>query len=89
MNLIKKIECYKNQVADISNNHEVDITPAGPTFATWGLIYTWQFAWLIFNLVILFQKNTDGNYYYNTPLVLNVAFQILIFCNFILNIVVF
>ena len=57
---------------------KVDITPAGPTFAIWGLIYTWQLAWLIFNIIIVFLTTN--------PLILNSSFEILIFSNFILNI---
>jgi hypothetical protein len=58
---------------------QVDITPAGPTFATWGLIYIWQLAWLIYNVIVLFIVTSSS------PLVLNAFFQVLIFINFVSN----
>ena len=76
---------FKNGIADVSREHEVDITPAGGTFAIWGLIYLWQLAWLCYNIAILFLTTSNGFVFLN-PIVLNSAFQILIFSNFILNI---
>ena len=68
---------------------KVDITPAGPTFAIWGLIYTWQLAWLIFNIIIVFlttNQASNSGLVFISPLILNSSFEILIFSNFILNI---
>ena len=79
------IGLFKNSTSVISNNNEVDITPAGWTFSTWGIIYTWQAIWLVYNVVLLFLKNEYGPFYRNPP-VLTLLFHIFITANFGFNI---
>lgn len=79
------IGIFKNSTSVVSANNEIDITPAGWTFATWGIIYTWQALWLLYNVVIIFIKTEYGPLYQNPP-VLTIVFHILIFINLVLNI---
>ena len=69
----------------ISYKYPTYITPAGWTFSTWGIIYIWQAAWLIFNIVTIFKK-TEFGYMYQSPEVLTIVFHIIVFLNFISNI---
>jgi len=78
------IGIFRNKTGDISNANEVNITPAGATFATWGVIYTWQTLWLIFNVVLIFLKNDNSRLYYDPP-VLTIPFHVFIFFNFVFN----
>jgi len=75
---------FRNKTGDISNANEVNITPAGATFSTWGVIYTWQTLWLIFNVVLIFLKNDNNRLYYDPP-VLTITFHIFIFLNYVFN----
>jgi len=75
---------FQNSTGDISNANEVNITPAGWTFSTWGIIYTWQTLWLIFNVVLIFIKYENLRLYREPP-VLTPLFHIFIFANFCFN----
>ncbi len=78
------IGIFRNKTGDISNANEVNITPAGATFATWGVIYTWQTLWLIFNVVLIFLKNDNSRLYYDPP-VLTIPFHVFILFNSVFN----
>jgi hypothetical protein len=78
---------FKNKTNEISNVAEVSITPAGWTFSTWGIIYAWQILWLIFNIVLIFIKDKNGQPLFRSPVVLSPLFHLFITFNFVLNIV--
>ncbi len=80
-----KIGLFTNTTGNISNGNEVNITPAGWTFSTWGIIYTWQALWLIFNIFLIFRRHEMSRLYREPP-VLTIVFHILMFSNFALNI---
>jgi hypothetical protein len=63
-----------------------DITPAGWTFSTWGIIYTWQGAWLVYNIFLVFKKSEYGRLYLR-PLVLSLSFHLFVTANFVSNII--
>ena len=67
---------------NISDQYFTEITPAGVTFSTWGLIFAWQALWLILSIVTIFKKTEDG-YMYQKLLILTPVFHILIFLNFV------
>lgn len=48
---------FKNQTADVSNLFYTQITPAGWTFAIWGVIYTWQLLWVAYAWTFVFRQN--------------------------------
>lgn len=75
---------FKNNTGTISDANEVYITPAGATFATWGVIYTWQGLWVAFQISLIFFKFGNSRLYYEPP-VLTIPFQIFIFLNFCAN----
>jgi hypothetical protein len=84
-NLIKGL--FKNLTNEIARKNEVSITPAGWTFSSWGIIYTWQILWLLFNVVLIFVKDKNNQPLYRSPVVLSFWFHLFISANFILNIV--
>ena len=76
---------FSNSTSDISKYNEVDITPAGWTFATWGIIYTWQGLWLFYNVFLFFKRSEYGRLYMAPP-ILTLTFHLFITANFALNI---
>ena len=76
---------FKNTAGNISASIEVDITPAGWTFSTWGIIYTWTGLWLILNIAYIFIRSNSGRMYKQPP-VFTKRFQIFMLANFLLNI---
>ena len=78
---------FKNKTNEISSVAEVSITPAGWTFSSWGIIYAWQILWLIFNIVLIFIKDKNGQPLFRSPVVLSPLFHLFITFNFVLNIV--
>ena len=42
---------------EVSDKFYIEITPAGWAFSIWGLIYTWQGAWIIYSLTLLCRKD--------------------------------
>ena len=83
---IPSLGVFKERTGDVSNRFEVDITPAGWTFSTWGIIYAWTGLWLFYNAVLIFiRSDTVGKLYQNPP-VFTIAFHLIIFFNFSLNI---
>lgn len=79
------IGIFKSTTGDISDGFEVSITPAGATFSTWGVIYTWLSLFLVFNVVLLFLKDSDNNRLYHEPLVLSIIFHSFLLLNFVFN----
>jgi hypothetical protein len=77
---------FSNATNVISNNNEVDLTPAGWTFSTWGIIYTWQALWLVYNVATIFIRTENGPLYQNPP-VLTIVFHLFYTLNFVFNIV--
>ena len=47
---------FKNQTQYVAN--KTQITPAGWTFAIWGVIYPWQAIWMVYALSFLFRPST-------------------------------
>jgi len=76
---------FKNNTGDISAANEVYITPSGWTFATWGIIYTWQALWIVFNVILIFVRHNNERLYYEPP-VLTLWFHACITVNFLSNI---
>jgi hypothetical protein len=72
---------YSN--AEISNNYTLSITPAGATFSTWGIIYSWTALWIIWAFLTIFLKTDDGFLY--TRQVLPPVFFVLIIVNLLSN----
>lgn len=70
---------------NISNRYEIDFTPAGWTFSTWGIIYTWNALWLVYNIFLVLKK-TDVGRLYREPPVLTSVFHMFILSNFLFNI---
>ncbi|XP_041474461.1 uncharacterized protein LOC121423206 [Lytechinus variegatus] len=58
---------FRNSIFNLSNNVPTPITPAGYTFAIWGLIYSWFGAWVIYVITTLFRTNDKGPVYLNPP----------------------
>jgi len=57
---------FNSTQANVSDKYDLEITPAGWTFSVWGLIYAWQAAFMIYALITLCIKTSDG-YLYNSP----------------------
>lgn len=79
------IGIFKQATGNISDRHPVDITPAGWTFSTWGIIYTWQGLWILFSVVTIFLKTDYGRLYLEPP-VFTALFFAFIFLNYAFNI---
>jgi len=46
---------FANSTTQISNDHCVQITPAGWTFSIWGVIYAWQALWILYGWSFIFR----------------------------------
>ena len=73
---------FPRKTGAISEKHPTDITPAGGTFAIWGVIYFLQIAWIIYSVSLIFRP-TAANilpvwFYliYSLACMLNVAWLI-------------
>ncbi|XP_043191623.1 uncharacterized protein LOC122364883 [Amphibalanus amphitrite] len=71
--------------ADVSDTHEVFITPIGWAFAIWGIIYTWLGIGLVYGLSQLWRR-TDAGPVYLTPVTLPLSFWLLIIASFCVNV---
>ena len=49
---------FANQTARISDEFYLQVTPAGWTFAIWGIIYAWQCLWIIYSWSFVFRPST-------------------------------
>ncbi|XP_030840729.1 uncharacterized protein LOC588719 [Strongylocentrotus purpuratus] len=58
---------FKSSVGNLSNKYPTPVTPAGYTFSIWGLIYLWNFAWIIYVLTTLCRTNSRGPVFLNPP----------------------
>ena len=76
---------FDNTGSEISNSSEVDITPDGWTFSTWGAIYIWTGLWILLNIAFIFIRSDYGPLYRQPP-VFTRQFQLFICANFLLNI---
>lgn len=79
------IGIFSQATGNISDRHPVDITPAGWTFSTWGIIYTWQGLWILYSVVSIFLKTDYGRLYLEPP-VFTKLFFVFIFLNYAFNI---
>ncbi|UJR30374.1 hypothetical protein I4U23_017909 [Adineta vaga] len=75
---------FNKSTAKVSDENPTEFTPAGPTFSLWGLIYSWQLAFLIYSIVNIW-RTTDVGYFYIHPYTLHVAIFILFTANMLLN----
>jgi len=47
-------------VGQVSDIYNLEITPASWTFSIWAVIYTWQFLWLLYTLVVSCKYDMDS-----------------------------
>lgn len=66
---------FERGISEVSNEFNTKITPAGWAFSIWGLIYLFQFAWIIYSLALICRTTPNGPAYLN-PIVLSPAFFI-------------
>ncbi|XP_003726028.1 uncharacterized protein LOC100889675 [Strongylocentrotus purpuratus] len=76
---------FRNSLTNMSDNYPTPITPAGYTFAIWGLIYSWFASWLVYVITTLFRTNDKGPVYLNPPTT-SPAFLIAVFLNLTLSV---
>lgn len=48
---------FKHKIGQISENHTTQITPSGPTFMIWNIIYLWLLAGYLFVCSLLFRSS--------------------------------
>ncbi|XP_071813342.1 uncharacterized protein [Apostichopus japonicus] len=51
------------------NRTRTEISPASYAFLIWRLIYLWMATWIVFVIICLFIKNSDGPVYLNPPVI--------------------
>ncbi|XP_033631182.1 uncharacterized protein LOC117293078 [Asterias rubens] len=65
---------FLNSTGDISDYYFLEITPAGWTFSIWGIIYTWQVLFVLYFMISMCVRNSQGPLYLSpvviTPLML-------------------
>ena len=49
---------FANQTGAVSDEFYLQVTPAGWTFAIWGIIYTWQGLWILYSWSFVFRPST-------------------------------
>ena len=78
-NALGGIGCYpfSRSVANVSDTFPLDVTPAGWAFSIWGLIYTWNLAYIAYALTTEFR---------DVPPVINELFYLLYIICDVLNI---
>ncbi|XP_030840730.1 uncharacterized protein LOC593118 [Strongylocentrotus purpuratus] len=76
---------FRSSIGNLSNLYPTPVTPAGYTFAIWGLIYSWFAAWLVYVITTLFRTNDKGPVYLNPPTT-SPAFLIAVFLNLTFNV---
>ncbi|XP_071491951.1 uncharacterized protein [Diadema antillarum] len=76
---------FRNSIGNLSDKYTTPITPAGYTFAIWGVIYSSFAAWLVYLITTLFRSNAKGAVYLNPP-VINEAFLVAMFLNLTFNV---
>lgn len=50
---------FENTVSDVSDRHELVVTPDGWTFSIWGVIYAWQLLWLIYGWTFVLRTKAE------------------------------
>ena len=70
---------FANTTGQVSNEFYLQITPAGWTFAIWGIIYAWQLLWIIYAWSFVFRSSA--------PLTVSWISQLLYSCANVGNIV--
>ena len=48
---------FQNGTRNISDEYYTEITPAGWTFAIWGIIYAWQVVWILYGWSFVFRPS--------------------------------
>lgn len=76
---------FTQRTGSVSDQNLTDFTPAGWTFAVWGVIYFWQAAWLLYALSRIPRKS-NTNYLYIHPNTLHFSVFIFYIINMGLNI---
>lgn len=76
---------FNQPTGNVSNRNPTDITPAGWTFSTWGIIYTWQGLWILYSIVSIFLRTDYGRLYLEPP-VFTIFYFVFIYINYALNI---
>jgi len=77
---------FHNTIGNISAIYELDITPAGYTFAIWGIIFTWLALAMIALVASLFFYNNQGKLYMHPPIINPLLMGTMAF-NFTLNLI--
>lgn len=77
---------YSNDIFNWTTNDPLDITPATWTWSIWGVIYIFQFIWLVYGLWSLFRKTTNGSYLYLKPDFMCWGIYLCIIVNYLANI---
>ncbi|GFS04982.1 hypothetical protein ElyMa_002926500 [Elysia marginata] len=60
-------------ISEVSREFPLNITPAGFTFAIWGVIYFLQIGWILYSLGLICRTTEDGPAYLN-PIILSPAY---------------
>jgi len=75
---------FTQPTANVSATYTLAITPAGWTFAIWGVIYTYMIIWMIYSLTLLCTK-TENGYLYCCPALLPPTFFMSYMVNLVFN----
>jgi len=75
---------FNSVTGNISDIYELDTTPAGWTFSIWGIIYFGIAATLVFYVITIFMRNSNG-YIYLSPVVASPAYCTVYGINFLMN----
>lgn len=77
---------FLHGIGNVSAIYELDITPAGWTFAIWGVIYIFQAVWIMY-AVSNICRSKPGGPAYNSPTLLTPVFFIVYILNNVSNII--
>lgn len=72
---------FQSNQANLSDTFYLSVTPAGWTFSIWGIIYLFQFLWLILSIAAIFVRGEDGYLYLTPPVFPAIVFAFYIFGN--------
>lgn len=78
---------FDNTTARISDEHPTLMTPSDWTFSIWGVIYTWQAAWLIFIMYLLGTYRHDSQQIHQVATIASVSTYVCYNTANILNII--
>ncbi|RMZ95118.1 hypothetical protein BpHYR1_024554 [Brachionus plicatilis] len=71
----------RSGVANSSRLYPIDVSPAGYTFSTWGVIFTLQVLWTLYSIASIFLKTKNGRLY-QEPAVFTPSFFMFIFLHY-------